>query len=117
MLGSHTGTSIKNQYNKILEEYKIETVYKVVADQAANMKKAFADEPEGILKNNEQEDFFLIFAQNLLVYQRREELEALKKKQEEQARVELEKDIEEMNKSSPNKVVDLKNYTREQVKI
>ena len=79
MLGSHAGTSIKNQYNKILKEYKIETVYKVVADQAANMKKAFADEPEGISKNVEPEDYFFIFAQNLLVNQKRAELEALKK--------------------------------------
>jgi hypothetical protein len=65
--GSHTGTSIKRQYYQILDDYKIETVYKIVADQAANMKKAFVDEQEGVDKNSKPEDFYLITAQNLLI--------------------------------------------------
>ncbi len=98
-----------------MEDYEIETVNKVVADQAANMKKAFADEPEGIDKNAKPEDFFLIFAQNLLIEQKRADLELLKKNQEALARKELEKEIEEMNANSKEKDLDFTNYNREQV--
>ena len=115
--GSNTGTSIKRQYYQILDDYKIETVYKNVADQAANMKKAFVDEQEGVDKNSKPEDFYLITAQNLLIEQRRADLDELKKKQEEKARQELEIEIEEMNAASSTKTKDFINYNREQVKF
>ncbi len=115
--GSYTGTSIKRQYYQILDDYNIETVYKIVADQAANMKKAFVDEQEGVDKNLKPEDFYLITAQNLLIEQRRADLDELKKKQEEKARQELEIEIEEMNAASSTKTKDFSNYNREQVKF
>jgi hypothetical protein len=88
-----------------------------VADQAANMKKAFVDEPEGVDKNSKPGDFYLIAAQNLLIDQRRADLEELKKKQENQAIQELEHEIEEMNAASSTKTKDLTNYKREEVKL
>lgn len=42
--GSHSGKKIKKQYDQIVSRYGInDKIYKIVADQAANMKKAFAE--------------------------------------------------------------------------
>ena len=41
-VGRHTGINIKSEYDKVVNFYDINNkVYKVIADQAANMKKAF----------------------------------------------------------------------------
>lgn len=103
----------------MLEDFEIEEkVFKVVADQVANMKKAFEDEEEGgVDKNARPEDFFLLIANDLLVNQRRLDIEEIKKKHEDQARKELEAEIEEMNKCSPKKIKDFSSLSREQVKI
>jgi hypothetical protein len=88
-----------------------------VADQAANMKKAFAAEPEGTEKNTQPEDYYLQFAHNLLFKQKRAELEEQKKIQEALAVQETEKQIEEMNAKSSTVNNDFNNYKRDQVKI
>ncbi len=40
--GRHTSLNIKRQYDDLIKEFEIEP-YKIVADQAANMKKAFSE--------------------------------------------------------------------------
>jgi len=119
--GRHTAKNIKKQYNELLSEYELEhKVFKVVADQAANMKKAFGLEQEGreggIDTNAEPEDFFLMVANDLLINQRRLDIEENKKKQEAQACLEIEAEIYEMNKSSQKKITDYSSFSREQVK-
>ena len=42
MTGYHTGVKIRKHYNKLTNEFNIKNkVFKVVTDQAANMKKAY----------------------------------------------------------------------------
>ena len=42
--GRHTGVLIKKQFDSMLDMYDIsDKVFKIVADQAANMKKAFKE--------------------------------------------------------------------------
>ncbi len=50
--GSHTGAAIKSQFNAISNEWGFQNkIFKIVTDQAANMKNAFADayEAENII--------------------------------------------------------------------
>ena len=45
--GSHTGLAIKQQYDSIVDEFRIkDKVFKIVADSAANNKKAFKEQFE-----------------------------------------------------------------------
>ena len=45
--GSHTAKAIKKQYYSMLKKYNIENkIFKTVADQATNMKKALSEETE-----------------------------------------------------------------------
>jgi hypothetical protein len=45
--GRHFGINIKKEYDEVMKIYDIDKkVFKVVADQAANMKKAFLTEYE-----------------------------------------------------------------------
>ena len=47
--GSHTNVRIKQQYNEILSKFKLqEKIYKIVTDQASNMKTAFGNIVENI---------------------------------------------------------------------
>ena len=101
----------------MLIDFEIEEkVFKIVADQAANMKKAFAEEQEAVDTLSNPEDFFLMIANDLLINQRRLDIEETKKKQEETARKELEAEIEEMNKGTQMKITDFSGFSREQVK-
>jgi hypothetical protein len=100
----------------LLIDFEIEEkVFKIVADQAANMKKAFAEEQEAVDTLSNPEDFFLMIANDLLINQRRLDIEETKKKQEETARKELEEEIEEMNKGAQMKITDFSGFSREQV--
>ena len=100
----------------MLIDFEIEEkVFKIVADQAANMKKAFAEEQEAVDTLSNPEDFFLMIANDLLINQRRLDIEETKKKQEETARKELEEEIEEMNKGTQMKITDFSGFSREQV--
>ncbi len=100
----------------MLIDFEIEEkVFKIVADQAANMKKAFAEEQEAVDTLSNPEDFFLMIANDLLINQRRLDIEETKKKQEETARKELEEEIEEMNKGAQMKITDFSGFSREQV--
>ena len=50
--GSHTGKAIKSQFDEISKVYGISSkTFKIVADQAANVKKAFSEtlEAEDVL--------------------------------------------------------------------
>ncbi len=43
--GSHT--AIKNQFDSVVDEFKLkEKIFKIVADSAANNKRAFKEQPE-----------------------------------------------------------------------
>ena len=99
--GKHTGKAIKNQFDVVAEQFgKKDKVFKIVADQAANVKKAFSETTEAI-------DIITI-ASDLV--KRQKKLDLIQKK-EEKARLEqdihqkdLEKSIEEMNQCvSPSK--------------
>jgi hypothetical protein len=79
------------------------------------MKKAFEEELEGEDKNAKPEDFFLMIANDLLINQRRLDIEEIKRKQEETARKQLEIEIDEMNKVSQMKITDFSAFSREQV--
>ena len=47
MTGRHTGEAIKYQFTNVSEKWGIsDKVFKIVADQAANVKKAFKDKYE-----------------------------------------------------------------------
>ena len=40
--GKHTGEAIKSQYDQIVQEFNlVDKTFKIIADQAANVKKAF----------------------------------------------------------------------------
>ncbi len=44
-IGRHTGTNIKKEFDKVVKFYEInDKVFKIIADQASNNKKAFGEE-------------------------------------------------------------------------
>ena len=95
--GRHTGKAIKSQYDQISEIYNIQNkTFKIVADQAANVKKAFVD-------TLETEDVLTITT-NLMRRQRKSdelaEAERIAKELEAQQVGELNKSIEFMNAPS-----------------
>lgn len=92
--GKHTGQAIKKQFEDVALDYKISNkVFKIVADQAANVKKAFVD--------TEEAEDPVIIAATLVQRQKKldllKEKEAIEKEKEAQNRAILEKEIEEMN--------------------
>ena len=56
-----------------------------------------------------------MIANDLLINQRRLDIEEIKRKQEETARKQLEVEIDEMNKVSQMKITDFSAFSREQV--
>ena len=92
--GSHTGKAIKQQFEEIATKFNIRSkVFKIVADQAANVKNAF--------KESVQADDVLTIATDLIRRQKNsdaiKENERLRLVQESVNREELEKSIEEAN--------------------
>ena len=81
--GSHTSASIKKQFDEIIDKFEITNrVFKIVADQAANVKCAFKNitsvDTRTQLKNNDQDIDQLEFVEKLtftmLFKQRKTEL-------------------------------------------
>ena len=86
--GRHTGVLIKKQFDSMLDMYDIsDKVFKIVADQAANMKKAFKETTSATVVDLAIDDYFpvskdshdsLDFVENLtysmLFKQRKKEL-------------------------------------------
>jgi len=77
--GSHTAKAIKKQYDLILKKYGIENkIFKTVADQAANMKKALSDERESTqIQGGANEDNLVNLTK--LIIERNRKLESLEK--------------------------------------
>ena len=98
ILGSHTGQAIKQQLDVITEEFNLNNkVFKIVADQAANVKKAF--------EHTMNSDDIVTITRDLMLRQRKLDLLNEKEKYrlaKESANVDaLNKSIEAMNYSSP----------------
>lgn len=96
--GSHTGKAIKKQFEEIARKYNIRhKVFKIVADQAANVKKAFVDTTES--------DDVITIATSLIRRQKNidaiAEKERLRIYQEQINKDVLDGEIEAMNKTSP----------------
>jgi hypothetical protein len=91
--GSHTAVNIKKQYNAILKKYCIEKkIFKTIADQAANMKKALSDVSESNEIVGGVNDDNLINLTKLLI-ERNRKLDLLEKtKREELALIEKEQE-------------------------
>lgn len=82
--GRHTAINIKKQYDLILNRFNItDKVFKVVADQAANMKKALEDVTESntIVGGANEEN--LISLTKMLV-ERRRKLDQIEEKKQSQ---------------------------------
>jgi hypothetical protein len=83
------GINIKKEYDEVMKTYDIDKkVFKVVADQAANMKKAFLTEYEA----GDSDDLQILIS-DLLLNQKKEDL----KQRETIMRQELENEINEFN--------------------
>ena len=68
--GRNTGINIKHEYDKIATFYDINNkVFKIVTDQAANMKKAFET-----TKECENSDELVRFTNELLLFQKKADL-------------------------------------------
>ena len=92
--GKHTGKAIKKQFDEIVQDLKIENkVYKIVADQAANVKNAFAEVEEA-------EDPIIIAT---TLARRQQKIDLIKENQEREKETQaenliiLEKQINDMN--------------------
>lgn len=90
VLGSHTGDNIKKQYDEVVEELKIGgKIFKIIADQAANIKKAFKETIES------NETLELIEMTKALLFEQKQKDLLIKQAG---LRENLEKEIDEMNK-------------------
>jgi len=100
--GRHTAINIKKQYDSILERYNIENkVLKVVADQAANMKKALSDERESNCIVGGASEDNLINLTKLLV-ERRRKLDKIHENKQNVLVDEINKSINEINSEFAN---------------
>jgi hypothetical protein len=96
--GSHTGGLIKSEYQRVVEQFKIQdSVFKIVADSASNNKSAFKNTLEAV----SAEDEYCIELARLVRSQRQADLVAAK--QQRQIAI-LEKEIENANKPSSTQV-------------
>ena len=100
--GKHSAANIKAQFDLILERYGIkEKIFKVVADQAANMKKALEDVSESTsIPGGANEDNIMNLTKMLI--ERRRNLDAIEEKQQIMQAESLIKDIEEFNNEFQN---------------
>ena len=93
-IGRHTGANIKNEYDDVIKFFDLKNkVFKVVTDQAANMKKAFQHETEAA-----DSDELQILVNELLLNQKKEDA----KKRDLLLREELEKSIDLANHVEPS---------------
>ena len=108
-VGRHTGINIKREYDKVVNFYDINNkVYKVITDQAANMKKAFE-----LTTECEINDELIKLTTQLLMFQRKEDL----KMKQSVLKDQLEKEIEQFNlvELDQNSEAKGKKRTREEV--
>lgn len=98
--GRHTAVNIKKQYD--LNRFNItDKVFKVVADQAANMKKALEDvtESNSIVGGANEEN---IISLTKMLVERRRKLDQIEEKRQSQLVSELNKSIDEINNQFSN---------------
>ena len=100
--GRHTAINIKKQYDLILNRFNItDKVFKVVADQAANMKKALEDVTESNTIAGGANEENLISLTKMLV-ERRRKLDQIEEKKQSELVSNLNKSIEEINNQFSN---------------
>ena len=69
--GRHTGINIKKEYDRVIKLFDVQNkVFKIVADQAANNKKAF-----GLENENDKNDELVKMTKDLLAKQKKEDLQ------------------------------------------
>jgi hypothetical protein len=106
LLGRHTGDAIKKHYDQTVKFYDISTnVFKIIADQGANVKKAFKETREC-----DNSDEIINLTKNMLDEQRKIDLKA----KQDTMRIELEKEIEKANKLQDTNI-DSRKRKREEV--
>lgn len=107
-IGRHTGINIKTHYDKVVKLYDIsDNIFKVVADQGANVKKGFLQQREC-----DQSDELLRLTSEMLEEQRKKDLQA----HQEILRQQLESEIEKMNSTDIDKASsDTRKRSREEV--
>ncbi len=98
VIGKHTGQAIKAQFDVVSKEFGINNkVFKIVADQAANVKKAFAQTEEAVDVITIATDLVKRQIKLDLIKQQEEE----ERIQQEKNKESLENSIEEANTISP----------------
>lgn len=100
MTGRHTAPNLKKQYDLIMERFSIQDkIFKVVADQAANVKKSFENyfESTKIVGGACEENIVKIT--NLLL-DRRRQLDLNEAKKQAEAVIEINNEIENANASN-----------------
>lgn len=101
--GRHTAENIKLQYDLILKRYNIEDkVFKVVADQAANMKKALMDVQESTSITAGASEDNIINITKLLI-ERRRKLDYLEEQKQKKLIEEINQSIDKTNNQFANK--------------
>ena len=91
-IGRHDGANIKKEYDKVIQYYDLSNkVFKIITDQAANMRKAFQNENEA----NETDEIIKL-TKELLLNQIKEDL----KTKQDILKDELIKEIDSFNASS-----------------
>jgi hypothetical protein len=95
--GKHTGVNIKKQFDEVCKRFNIEKkIFKTVADQAANMKKAFYSFLESSEIVGGVDDYNVIKTTKLLIEKRRQ-LDVLEQQKEKEAVLRLNKEIDLAN--------------------
>ena len=88
-IGRHTGEQIKTSYDQVVKFYDVQNkVFKIVADQGANIKKGFRNEREC-----EQDDEIVKLTNEMLLQQKKKDF----KQKQDILRQSLEEEIAEMN--------------------
>ena len=105
-IGRHTGDAIKKHYDETISFFDISSkVFKIIADQGANVKKAFKETREC-----NKSDKIINLTKNMLEEQRKIDL----KSKQELMRIELEKEIEKANTKQDDKI-DSRKRNRDEV--
>ena len=88
-IGRDTGEQIKTSYDQVVKFYDVQNkVFKIVADQGANIKKGFRNEREC-----EQDDEIVKLTNEMLLQQKKKDF----KQKQDILRQSLEEEIAEMN--------------------
>jgi len=114
--GRHTAINIKKQYDSILERFEIaDKVFKIVADQAANMKKALQSETESTSIVGGASEDSIINLTKLLIESRKKQ-DYLQERKQAALAENLNKSIDKINNEFSNKNLENnKQFNREQL--